>query len=437
MDPFSVATDRHRPWEPRTKALTNRCNSLVDLAHEEQLQSRRERNGQVDKATRSSASERRTVEALVLDVLSHSLSAEHELPLSIHLGTDWLRGGHKRPTAVNSGVRERLTDLEIAGWLRVTKGNNHGSGRLTTLSPGPRLIWASEQYRVTLTDIGRELEAADEVILRGSKLSAARVDRLEARERIRFEEGEATAALRKGVQRLNETFASARLDQRSTSNPPIDLSRRIVQRTFLDGRFDRGGRLGGSAFWLNLRKDRRRQDLLLDGEPIAEVDLVAALPAIAYGIEGRTMWEDPYSPDELDDVPREPLKTAFVVFLWDRYRPKTGRFPQEVYQGLPKGLTYEKIYQALCRHNQPIADYLGAESPRGAELMLHESEIIIDATFRCFAQGFVALPIHDALVVPASKAELARQALSDAFVARFKVAPMITHQTFGPEPAYA
>ena len=436
MDLFNTATDRHRLWEPRTKALSDRSHSLVDLACEEQLQSRRRRNQQAGKSARSSTSERRTVEALVLDVLSHQLSAEHEMPLSIHLGTDWLRGGHKRHMAVNSGVRERLVDLEATGWLRVTKGNNHGTGRLTTLSPGPRLMWASDQYRVELIDIGRDLEATDEVILRGSKLPSAEYGQLEARERIRFEEDQDTARLREELQSLNELFASARLEQRTHRKPPIDLSRRIVQRTFLDGRFDRGGRLGGSAFWLNLKKDRRRQDLMLDGEPIAEVDLVAALPAIAYGIEGRTMWEDPYSPDELDGVPRSPLKTALVVFLWDRYKPKTGRFPQQVYAELPNGVTYERVYQAFRRHNEPIAHFLGAE-PRGAELMWHESEIIIDATFRCFDAGFSALPIHDALVVPASKREQAFHALSDAFIARFKVAPMVTQEVFGREGAHA
>jgi hypothetical protein len=433
MDPVSQSKTRHRPWEPRTKALTQRANALVDIALEDQLKSRRERNSRQGTATRVGTKERRTVEALILDVLCNHLADGPDAPLGIHLGNDWLRGGHDRPEAVNAGVRKRIIDLETSGWLLVSKGNNHGRGRLTSLHAGPVLHWAADSLDVGLSDITRELVSADEIILRGEKPSSDYGPSREARERIHFAETVETELLRHQVRRLNEHFATVQLDQLQGSEEPIDLSRRIVNRAFLDGRFDRGGRLGGAAFWLTLEKDRRRNHLLIDGEPIAEVDLTAAHPAIAYGLEGLVMEHDPYCPPELADIPRETLKLASMVFLWDRYKPRSGRFPGKIYEGLPEGVTYGQVYEALLRHNQPIADYLGNAEPRGAELMWHESEIIIDATVRCFDAGISALPIHDALVVPVSKAEKAQRLLSEAFEARLGVAPMVSLKSFEKE----
>lgn len=433
MQPKSFGLQQRRPWEPRTLSATHIAEEFVDTAYQEQLQHRRKRNEQEGKRTRTNSTERRTVEALVLDVLAHQLTEEDPGGVSIRLDTNWLRGSHPRPTAVNTGVRDRLTDLSATGWLLVNKGNNHGKGQLTTISAGPRLNYIAQERGLSIGDLKRDLAHTNEVFLSRRTVVGDKVERV----RVQFQATKETEVLRAQVQKLNHLFASTEIAQLGSDNLPIDLSRRVVHRSFMDGRFDRGGRLGGSAFWLNLRKDRRRQDLILREEAIAEVDLVAALPAIAYGLEGRTMWDDPYSPPSLDHVPRGPLKTAFVTFLWAQFNRRHGRFPSEVSLELPKELTYAQVYDALCRHNQLIAHYLGAESPRGSELMWHESEIIIDSTLRCYDQGFPALPIHDALVVPVSCAKAATKALSDAFISRLKVSPMITHQSFGREAQHA
>lgn len=195
-------------------------------------------------------------------------------------------------------------------------------------------------------------------------------------------------------------------------------------RSFLDGVFNRGGRLKGVAFWLHAAKEHRRRALRIDGEPIAELDLKSATPTIAYALEGLPLPHDPYVPPDFDNVPRDVMKQAFMKFLWDA--PKKGaRLPQEVAEHISGSRKLSRVLAALKRHNAPIAHFIYAEEPRGAELMFHESEVIIQATFKCFADGVPVLPLHDALLVPMSKKDKARDCFSQAFLDRLGVLPVI------------
>ena len=47
--------------------------------------------------------------------------------------------------------------------------------------------------------------------------------------------------------------------------------------------------------------------------------------------------------------------------------------------------------------------------------MFRESEILIDTLLALIDQGVVALPIHDALVVPSGKVSVAKRVMLDAF----------------------
>lgn len=47
------------------------------------------------------------------------------------------------------------------------------------------------------------------------------------------------------------------------------------------------------------------------------------------------------------------------------------------------------------------------------------------------AQGVTAIPLHDALIVPASAAEVAKQALEEAFTVQLGVRPRIVARVAG------
>ncbi len=114
-----------------------------------------------------------------------------------------------------------------------------------------------------------------------------------------------------------------------------------------------------------------------------------------------------------------------MKFLWDL--PKKGaRLPNSVSDHIEGPDKHRRVYEAMCRYNEPIAKYLLAEEPQGARFMFDESEIIISATERCYEAGITALPLHDALIVPVSKADAAKSIFEGAFKDRLGVLPVIT-----------
>ncbi|HBH89769.1 hypothetical protein [Ponticaulis sp.] len=407
---------RHRSWDPYANALTEKAKAICEEALQDQFDERRRRSAN---ALRKTNREKSTVEALICDVVAHTLADAHALDLSIALSNEALTG--KKAPAINRGVPDRLKDLQATGWLKVELGKNYGEAKRSTLKAGDKLLLRMKELGVTIDDVGRHSSHAEDLVeLRGAKRESDG-----SREILKVPDTSETQRLKEQVRRLNECFAAARIDQVSTEHPSIDTHRRSVRRYFLDGSLVCGGRLTGPAFWLSVEKVRRRSGLLLDGEPIAELDLKSAMPSIAYAHEGLVIPHDPYVPLEFSYVPRDELKIAMMKFLWDV--PKKGaRLPNSVSHHVKGPDKHRRVYEAMCRHNEPIAKYLLAEEPQGARFMFDESEIIINATERCYEAGITALPLHDALIVPVSKADAGMSIFEGAFKDRLGVLPVIT-----------
>ena len=417
-----------RQWEPRTIALSDAARSLVDEAVEAQFITRKDRLASVGSIARRNRGqradkERSTVEALVLDVLAHWLCNLPEY-LVIKLDSNWLSAGPREVTARNRTVNDRLYDLCEAGWLVADKKTRLNNYFVTSLSAGPELIRASRSFNVTLADIGVR-PSPSEIELRGWKPKGA----MTRRPLLEFEPTDETDAIQAQLEELNDCLRAATLNSARYDAMHIDVRRRTVSRAFLDEAFNRGGRLKGAAFWLSLRKDVRRSALQIDGEPIAEVDIQAAMPTIAYALEGTKPLEDPYQLPQPVDIPRDAVKLTLMQMLWTPIG-KQSRLAEEARKLVPSNYPAGEVFQLIRQHNAPIAHRLGNPSPCGAELMWHESEVIIAATLRCFSGGFSALPLHDALLVPASRAGQAKNILGAAFEARLGIRPNIKVEIF-------
>lgn len=417
-----------RPWDPATIANSTCANALVDQALEAQFQARSNRGAMSGSEARRNQGERaikerRTVEALVLDTLAHHLSGVPE-PLVIKLDKNWLSAGPNDLLARNRTVNDRLSDLEIANWIGVDRSAKINNRYVTFIWAGPELLTAVAHLNVTADDIGVEI-TSPEIELRGRKPRG-----LDSRRPVlAFEPTEQTLTIERKLTIINQHLQSAKLKANPYGSIRIDVRRRRVSRAFLDGSFARGGRLSGPAFWLSLRKDIRREALRIDGEPIAELDIQAAMPSIAYALEGTRPDGDPYTLDSPGDIPRDAVKLALMQMLWSHVKKGTP-MAEAARSMIPGAYLAGQVFNFIRQRNQPIADRLGASDPCGAELMWHESEIIIDATLRCFAAGFSALPLHDALLVPCSQAAAAARLLSDAFEERLGVAPTIKSELF-------
>jgi hypothetical protein len=404
----------------------------VDQAVEEQFRARFERLRSVGMVARRSGGknaikEHKTVAALILDALAHHLTGALE-PNVIKLDHNWLSKGPIEVVARNRTVNDRVYDLAEAGWLKVNRSAHLGNHIVTTFCPGPALLLAAEIHGVTLSDIGVDAAPGD-VELRGTKPPGEGAHRSV----MSFPETEQTREIARRLAELNECLQQA--DLRSHLGRPlvVDVRRRRVSRAFLDGSFERGGRLAGTAFWLSLRKVIRREALLIDGERIAEVDLRAAMPSIAYALEGAEVSHDPYTLEIPRDIPRDAVKLVLMQMLWTPIT-RHSRLPKEAREAAPDHYVASQVFDFIRRHNAPIAKRLGQSASCGAELMWHESEIIIEATLRCFEAGFSALPLHDALLVAASRAEEAAAVLKEVFKARLGIQPAVKVEVFAGSP---
>jgi hypothetical protein len=79
-------------------------------------------------------------------------------------------------------------------------------------------------------------------------------------------------------------------------------------------------------------------------------------------------------------------------------------------------MTAAKMRAAILHHLPGLEPYLGdgraqRGEPVGFRLMFTESQILLAALARLMAQGVVALPLHDAVLVRRDHAEIARREL--------------------------
>ena len=81
-------------------------------------------------------------------------------------------------------------------------------------------------------------------------------------------------------------------------------------------RWDRGGRLFGDGFWINLESSRR-SGIRIDGEPVADLDYSSMFARLAYAHVGAVAPSgDLYAISGLEGY-RSGVKLAFNVFLFD------------------------------------------------------------------------------------------------------------------------
>ncbi len=414
-----------RPWDPTTYPASAKAATLVNEAVEDQFQARKHRLAKDGRSARRPGPERArkesaTVAALLLDVVAAHIVLPADW-IKISLDRNWLTGGPKDQPARNGTVSDRLYDLEGAGWIETNLAGVTSGASFSSIRVGARAIERGEALGISLEDIGAA-PSTERLSLKGERLSG-KDDR---RQRLQVPDNTLTRKLTGPVAKLQDAIQRARLGTRPGAPVAIDTRRRHFWRSFLDGRFDRGGRLAGPAFWLTLRKEVRRRDLLIEREPIAEVDVKASIPSVAYALAGVRLQHDPYVPPELaGSVDREALKPVFLQLMWQPLSANT-RLPANARQAIPSKFKAKDVYAALIAHNRPIAEMLGAQEPQGAALLFEESEYLIQACQRAFANRITALPLHDALLVPHGKAEEARDILAAAFQGRFGIPVTVT-----------
>jgi len=211
--------------------------------------------------------------------------------------------------------------------------------------------------------------------------------------------------------------------------------------------WDMGGRLYsvGAENYQTMKEEDRAQ-MLIDDEPVVELDVQASNLTVFMGRTKDPLdvysGEDPYQTGPLASFPRGAVK-AYIAITFGRGEPPTrwGQEADAVAVSCPIGevaRAVHAVYPALANLKDPRI---------WAKLMFTESQAVLRALLDLAGQGIPALPVHDSIIVPVSKQAEARDALRAGYYLESGAEPRIvvsshrvrvaapsvsTHGTFRP-----
>lgn len=401
------------PFTPWRFAKTDKSKSLIAEAiknvqlYEQHRAPRKRKRKKHDQQTFEL-----TVEAILCDLMNHRL-CRREKAIYVTRSNNVLGlknryrprvYGKTFPDILNKLATPELTwivqELGDADWGAPTKR--------TTIFPGPRLIDRMDAMGVTLADMGYN-NVADPIILKREK-----EDHWDEGGVVEYQDTDETIRFRRQMREINEWLRTADLDYASdlvSTGPIPDTDGRTVRRIFTQNRFDRGGRLFG-GFWQGMKKADRFERLYIDGETVAELDYSQMGPRQLYGIKGIAPEDD-----DLYNVPgfedhRSGIKVIFGAMMFQD-KPLS-KMPQGTREKFAKCFSIADVTGAIERHHPAITGlfYQGI----GHYVQFLESEIMVDILLRLKGMGIVALPIHDAIIVPSSRVQTAYQVMLDVFL---------------------
>ena len=195
----------------------------------------------------------------------------------------------------------------------------------------------------------------------------------------------------------------------------------------------------GADNYQTMRKEYRRL-IAIDDEAVKEVDISASFLSIALIRSGYELPDsDPYALPGLDmERHRQAIKQWFVI-TFGAGKP-CSRWPSGTDQSIRDSITASEIKRAALAHypflsqlHTVVPEKVMASVPEsykpkavGQYLMSLEAQIMRRAIEYVICAGGIALPLHDALLVPASWSERARKAIERASMERLGKALRVT-----------
>ena len=276
----------------------------------------------------------------------------------------------------------------------------------TTIEPTPSFLEALSRHRVRLADIGRKT-GAETIWVMARTGEDGWADNPNPKERTDYEESRDTPTSRKQMEEINAFLNAADVTYRGESQGPIFLRRSFLARHPSQPgqpRQSRGksfmlnGRLFG-GFWQNLPSTDRHA-LQIGGEELVDLDFTAMFIQLAYlrKVLELPVKDDAYRIPGLEDH-RDGAKLGLISLLSRRGPMK--QLSVELRELLPEGWTAKQFTQAAIAHHPGITDHFGKDI--GVELMFAESSLLVHLLQRLNGLGIAALPMHDGVMVPASR----------------------------------
>jgi hypothetical protein len=225
-----------------------------------------------------------------------------------------------------------------------------------------------------------------------------------------------TRQLRKALGAINENLASLQIVVPSAewSGRHMKFGESYVlptpgnglRRIFSRGNWSLHGRAYG--WWQSIPK-AARASMTINGEPVAEPDYGSLHASILYNQAGiRFIGDDAYDVDGFD---RTEIKLGFNIAI-------NAKNDCAAVAALADHLERDRrraadIITAIKRRHKPIESQFCRDA--GVRLMRIDSELILAALKMVNDAGDPALPVHDALIVPARCADQAAAAMHQSF----------------------
>jgi hypothetical protein len=427
-------------YEPRWRAASPAMRAAVDrvyaalLAFEDRYKLRRRR-----RRAKHAASFRLEAERLICNVaLLHLCGIEHAT-LSI---------SRSHLTATGSKTRTRVLDTATAmGLLRLAMEG-------TILSRGERVAsrWSAQPSlrgylpeKIRLADMELERDSGPHIIIR----NAQHVGLPLPREALSLDAE--MQAINRWLRSLPITYdehggeawltdAAHVVRKDGEPRPPrtIETAQHVeLTRKFRDT-LAQGGRLYG-GFWINRKVQWRHQHLRLDGERIASCDFTTLNLRLAYQHFG-IPW--PYLDGQCAYTAgpgdRHGWKAMTLAMLQAK-RPLyswVGRDNAErrhLRSSFPPGTKPTAVVAAIKERHPELAEARAFGHGLGTVLTNLESQLMVAILLECRARGLPALPVHDCLCVPVTRAEEAASLMSEVAhrVTRTRLPVGITWDPYG------
>jgi hypothetical protein len=308
-------------------------------------------------------------------------------------------------TAERIRIIEWMVSPEM-DWLELRKGQRQPfQSTQTAIRASKRLQAYMDQHDIQFADLGRDLDLlGDPVVLRGPKVKGKA-------KTLAVPPGEPAETFRAEMHRINSWLATAEITcEYDGEGNPRDEGDRHLRRIFNGGRLDLGGRLYG-GFWLQMSAADRLGDITINGERVAALDFGQCGVRIAYGLAGAIPPSgDLYLIPGLERFREGVKKLLNSMLAWHEKMP---RFPAGTRHLFPSHLTVHKVQEQIREHHHPIVDQFYS-----AQVLTHQfvdSQVIVRSLLRLAEQGLVALPVHDALLVPHSTAAQVAGIMLDCF----------------------
>lgn len=249
----------------------------------------------------------------------------------------------------------------------------------------------------TVAEVGRA--EGEETIWLTARMGRNAVGRKLPFELVDYADTEETHQLRAEMEEVNTFLATQRIELQGHRQAGFTLTRRFTLRNVIDPHtFNLHGRLYG-GFWESMPK-ALRDDLRINGEPIADLDYASMFPRLAYARVGAEPPRgDLYAIPGLEEH-RAGVKAGFAAILSSSN--EMTRLPSGVKEALPVGWTGRRLAAAIGEKHPALVPLFGKDI--AMDLMFTESCILVAVLLRLARMGIAALPMHDGVMAQSTQA---------------------------------